>query len=105
MIGRNPTVQDLVLIPREDFDYALRNKDGSAFESGLTFQLVIGTTSRTFGFNSGRTIASLRIESTDISDDLHQQPFWITSTSTTTTPTTDKVLTQGTVSIFSCGIW
>lgn len=99
MIGREPYVTPLVLIMGEDFDYSLRNKDGSAFEAGLTFQLVIGETSRTFAFNAGRTIASLRIESTDISKTLNWKTYRIGSTSTSTTPTTDKVLVHGAVSV------
>ncbi|MDV6271116.1 LtfC-like domain-containing protein [Rhodococcus globerulus] len=106
IVGRRAVVRELVLIPKEDFDYTLRNKDGSAFPADLSFALTINETIRMFTFNAGRTTAALRIESTDISDTLHRQPYWITSKATATTPTTDKVLVQGQVIVDGVGgVW
>lgn len=99
MIGREPYVTPLVLIMGEDFDYTLRNKDGSQFPAGTSFQLIIGETSRTFAFNGAGTIASMRIESTDITKALNWLPYRIASKSTATTPSTDKVLVHGDVRV------
>ena len=99
IIGRELPPTSLVLIMGEDFDYSLRNKDGSAFPSDLSFALKIGATTRAFAFNAGRTVASLLIESTDISKALNWASYSVTSKSTAVTPPRDKVLAHGQVSV------